>query len=380
MFEKIDTFPSGNRRYPLVAPFVYPEQNPDVPSPAAHVLDVPFPAPPVSNTGGKVADCVLDAAIASSLATLSVGVAKIDTLTFSFNGDYFGFDVSPMRRWLDRVSGGVLTIGGFLQQRFNGYSRCYGVALVSGDFCPFLGWLGVSDFSDHNRGRWCLHLTGVSCSLLLPGAFLAMQLDLELPSMLGKITRIDLAVDDLAGEHSVESVRAMYAAGQFSIGGRPPKYKDIRSSDGDTFYVGRRGSGKYYRCYEKGRQLGDSSSPWVRHEIEFHAQNRLLPLSMLSDSDRFFKGAYDIFDWIEGAATRIDTAREKIGIIFSAAMLFAKRQVGRLLRYCVEKLGYSEQQVIDELIGEPGCYPVRLFEFDYLDFNEPGLQSVELAF
>ena len=344
------------------------------------VSALPLPAPPVSNTGGKVSNSTMVAGIAKGFSLDVGGVVKIDTLTLSFDGSSFGGELSPVRRWLDRMSGGVLTVGGQLSQRFNGYARCFGLLLVSGQQSPILGWLGVSERSDHMRGRWCLHLTGAACSLLMPAAFLSLSIDLD--RLHGKITRIDLAVDDLTGEHSVNQVKAMYEAGNFSIGGRPPKYKHICSSDGDTFYVGRRGSGKYYRCYEKGRQLGDESSPWVRHEVEFHAQNRVLPLAMLASPLEYFKGAYPaIFHWIEGAATKIDTARATHLIVFSTAMLFAKRQVGRLVRYCQDRLGYAEQQIITELISEPGRYPLRLFfNADDFDFEARGSVDLEPAF
>lgn len=337
------------------------------------VSELPLPAPPGSNTGGKVAISTIMTGLAAGLAVNESSVVKIDTLTVSFDGSGFGGELPPVRRWLDRMSGGVLTVGGLLSQHYNGYARCFGLLLVSGQQSPMLGWLGVSDRADHMRGRWCLHLTGAACQVLLPGVFLALSMDLERLS--GKITRIDLAVDDLTGVHSVEQVKSLYESGAFAIGGRPPKWEHICSSDGDTFYVGQRGSGKYYRCYQKGRQLGDDSSPWVRHEVEFHCQNRVLPLAMLANPLEYFKGAYpDVFDWIEGAATMIDTSRAKHAIVFSAAMLFAKRQVGRLVRYCQDKLGYAEQQIVNELISEPGRYPLRLFfNLDDLDFDSRGL-------
>ena len=387
-----DRYPSGNRRYPLREGFAYSDllaaelkakALSDTSQEAGIVRAVsalPLPVPPVSNTGGKVDGAMIAAGLAAGIAVQDGGVVKIDTLTLSFDGSVFGGELPPVRRWLDEWSGGVLTVGGLLHQRFNGYARCFEVLLVSGGDCPALGWLGVSDRGDNMRGRWCLHLTGAACSLLLPGAFLSLSIDLE--RLNGKITRIDLAVDDLTGEHSLQIAMEQYAMGDFTLGGRPPKFKHICSSDGDTFYVGRRGSGKHYRCYQKGRQLGDESSPWVRHEVEFHAQNRVLPLAMLASPLEYFKGAYpDIFDWIAGSATMIDTSRAKHKIIFSAAMLFAKRQVGRLVRYCKDVVGYDESRIVSELIALPELYPVRLFFGVHdLDFESRGSVDLEPAF
>ena len=386
------TYPSGNRRYPLREGFVYSDllaaelkekslsaasQDADI---ASLVDGLPLPCPPASNTGGKVDAAMIAAGLASGIAVQSGGVVKIDTLTVSFDGRVFGGELPPVRRWLDVWSGGVLTVGGTVPQHFNGYARCFEVLLVSGIESPMLGWLGVSDPADNMRGRWCLNLTGAACSLLLPGAFMVLSMDLQ--RFDGKITRIDLAVDDLTGGHSVACALGQYEMGDFTLSGRPPKFRYIRSSNGDTFYVGQRKSGKYYRCYEKGRQLGDESSRWVRHEVEFHAQNRLLPLDMLVNPLGYFKGAYpDVFHWIEGAATMIDTSRAKHKIIFSAAMLFAKRQVGRLVRYCKDVVGYDESRIVRELIALPELYPVRLFFGVHdLDFESRGSVDLEPAF
>lgn len=98
----------------------------------------------------------------------------------------------------------------------------------------------------------------------------------------GKISRIDLAHDDFKGEYSsfdwaneqesndmfllpkTRNRPACTIAGEFKHG--DPQNKGL------TLYVGSRKNGKVIRCYEKGKQLGDKSSPWFRSELEIHAK------------------------------------------------------------------------------------------------------------
>lgn len=330
--------------------------------------------PPVSNTGGKLQG---EASIAVLLGQLvpvpgfsweSAEQARIDTLTFSFSGAKFGFEVHPVRRWLGRWSGDLLTVGGNIATRYNGYSQCLQIVLGSGGESPALGWLGISDTYDAMRGRWCLHLTGAACEVLRSGDWVRLFEDLA--DYEGKITRIDLAVDELEGEHSVDWVRSQYDLGSFNLSGRPPKFQFIQSSDGNTFYVGKRGSGKICRSYQKGRQLGSEESPWVRHEIELRSSSRVIPLDVLVNPTRYFKGAYpSVFGWLAGGSSMIKTFRAKHKIVFEQAMVFAKRQVGRLVRYCSEVIGYSPEQIVEDLQAESGRYPARLFVVDDEDIE-----------
>ena len=74
----------------------------------------------------------------------------------------------------------------------------------------------------------------------------------------------------------MEDVVALYHQGAFNRGGRPPKLKEAgdwikHCGYGRTLYLGARGNGKFLRIYEKGKQLGDRTSPWIRYEVELHS-------------------------------------------------------------------------------------------------------------
>lgn len=112
-----------------------------------------------------------------------------------------------------------------------------------------------------------------------------------------RITRIDIAVDFPHGEHDVDEAVKLYKAGAFDVRGRRPKCSLAGDwmfhQVGRTFYVGIRVNGKLLRVYEKGRQLGDLKSPWVRWELQLGRKERDLPLSILLDPSPYFAGAYD---------------------------------------------------------------------------------------
>ena len=343
---------------------------------------------PVSNTG--VNPTLKEANGANSTVC-------IDTLTFSFPGHHFDGSIKAVGKWLRRWTCGVLSVGGELEKRFNGYPKCYALVLADGGPAPNLGWLGVSAVSDNMRGRWCIHLTGVACSCLssaskplpdqvavswdasgcsesreVPGGSVTpwecLAADADPYGV--RITRIDLAADDLLGEHSVQSARDSYSAGVFSANGRPPSFKYIETSKGDgcTFYVGKACSGKMLRVYEKGKQLGCPGSLWVRWEVQLLSINRHLPPAMLLDPRSYMRGSYPrALGWIGGAASLIVTKVLRGRLLLERALKYARQQVGSLICYLRVVKGMEDQAIVGDLVGRPGRHPMRLFEYELPD-------------
>lgn len=89
------------------------------------------------------------------------------------------------------------------------------------------------------------------------------------------VRRVDLAHDDLTGSvWNIEALRSAYLSDGFTGGdGRKPKSMLIGDWDnlqaGRTYQIGGRTSGKLLRGYEKGKQLGDQSSPWFRMVLRY---------------------------------------------------------------------------------------------------------------
>jgi phage replication initiation protein len=82
------------------------------------------------------------------------------------------------------------------------------------------------------------------------------------------------------------------------------------SGKGRTFYVGSRKNGKFFRAHEKGRQLGDKNSEWVRLEVEFKSVDRELLYDILLMPGAYMAAAYPALSWIEQEQVRIKTKQK----------------------------------------------------------------------
>lgn len=312
--------------------------------------------PPVSNTGGNY-----------PVAAAGGFSAGVDTLTFTVPGCVFDDDLFHARVWVNRFSLGALAIGGRLSKRFNGYAECYDIVCSDGDGSDkvMLGWVGVSTADDHQRGRWCFHLTGLGCGMMEPEGWGILCSDGK--AMDARITRCDCAVDDVGGVHSWENACDQYREGLFKNpnGGRQPSARLIMSNDGkgNTLYVGNRQSGKLLRVYEKGKQLGDESSPWVRYEVEYRSKDRVLPWDMLLDPAAYVRGAYPVaLSWVALIGEAIKVVKLKTEITVKRLMEHGRQQVGRFLNYCRDMLGMESGQIVGSLSAPAGRYPLRLME------------------
>ena len=88
-----------------------------------------------------------------------------------------------------------------------------------------------------------------------------------------KITRVDVAKDFFNGEYSPDQAAIDRVDGKYTNHHMMPDGEkagsdwESNNGKGKTYYVGSRESSKFVRVYEKGKQLGDKQSSWVRFEI-----------------------------------------------------------------------------------------------------------------
>lgn len=174
-----------------------------------------------------------------------------------------------------------------------------------------------------------------------------------------KLTRIDIAYDDHQGQRDVDYAKDSYSAGLFAGNGRPPKGQfidDMGSNDGRTMYVGSRESGRYLRVYEKGKQLGDSVSPWVRWELELSAKQIDIPLDALRYPRRYLSGGYPVLSFISKAREVIQSKKQRERIEYAHLVSHGRRAYGSLVNYMLQKKGMSPDQIVSELVreGVPG--------------------------
>ena len=139
------------------------------------------------------------------------------------------------------------------------------------------------------------------------------------------LKRVDIALDRFDPD-GFDKCLAAYRAGAFAPagqGGRPPKCTTIRGEleeDGSTINVGSRQRDKYFRGYEKGKQLfsreiaasiseakgafrmriaGEDGhdqlvpvADWFRYELELKPKTAPLPEDVIDRRDQYFAGAY----------------------------------------------------------------------------------------
>lgn len=169
--------------------------------------------------------------------------------------------------------------------------------------------VGRVDFGgDSQRGwvRW--NLPGKGCEWVQDWD--AMEALEALPG--AQIRRLDIALTTWDGEVSHERVSVAHSAGGFTCGGRPPAMRFLTSTDpneGRTCYVGKRDSDKFFRGYEKGKQIA-SQAPGLaamgaishidghpiadiyRCEVELKSDTRPIPWEVVERRDQYFAGCY----------------------------------------------------------------------------------------
>lgn len=215
---------------------------------------------------------------------------------------------------------------------FRGFLSCIEIEACIDDEYKRIGsiaWGGKAQ-----KGRYMLDIEGKGCGLVKD--WQAMQDMLE--GIAAKLTRVDLALDYHNGEKTVDDALEMAKAGEFNMNGLPP-HIDVRGdwfldgSKGRSIYVGKRVCGKQLCVYEKGKQLGDKESDWTRYELRLGNKGRVIPLDILTDSDKYFAGAYPAFaDMLEGVdPQRIKTISKETEVTLMHLLQHMKRCYGKAI-------------------------------------------------
>lgn len=218
-------------------------------------------------------------------------------------------------------------------------------------------------------------LNGTGCSLAPKGWEYFMHLflsRLDEKTQKPKITRIDLAHDDLKGEYlDVHVLDQLETDDLFHCGGAPHsvshagEWKHGDPNDmGLTLNIGKRSSGKYARFYEKGKQLGDKGgeySRWVRAEVEFKANDRFIPFDVLKDPSAYFMGAYpvfaDLFDYER--INKFEIIQKTAEITLQHSFDWLKTQGGKYFSYYSTFM--SPEEILEMIKSDdPEDIPIRL--------------------
>lgn len=281
-----------------------------------------------------------------SLQSEQVALTDWLNLTFPFDASSFqlSYFVDHLNSYCQGVFGGLMD----MKKGLHGYRHSFSFEHGGAKFA-FGG----------QRGTAFLSLSGESCALIEDWHGMRHLIDHELRAT---ITRWDGAVDDFTGTYSVDKALAWYREGLFNAGGNKPKMTQVGNWDspdgsGRTLYIGRRKNGKLLRIYEKGKQLGDGSSPWVRWEVSLGKKSREIPSDVLIRPRSYIAGAYRCMSWVSDKACRIRTLRKSGAISYEQMISYARIAYGSLINVMLNVEG-SPEAVIGQLIC-PGV-PKRL--------------------
>lgn len=264
--------------------------------------------------------------------------------------DIFGFGIEC------KMKGGV-----------NHYKEAYKLENGCGHIC-----IG----GDSQRDTILVMISGVGCTLGNYGWEKDLHAWLSLFADRPKITRIDYAFDDLDGKiANVQWAKEQFELKGFQMGGRPPQFNIIGDfwqpdGSGSTVYIGNRKSSKYCRIYEKGRQLGDKNSEWVRVEVEYKSRDFHIPLDALLRPTQHFLAAYPCFHAFDSATApvKFDLIKKQAEITWEKAISITRHQFGKYLS-AFRSFYEDDSYLLDILTHEKYDYPERLKPL-YLDYSK----------
>ena len=282
-------------------------------------------------------------------------VAKIDWMNCTFPEP--SLSVEGFVALLSRMMG--RPISGISDRGMLGFDSSIKLFAAHGSLTSPIGCIAFG--GDSQRGRWLLQLTGTGCQFVRDWEGLRDLLE----GLDAKLTRVDLAVDFLNGEHTVDEAVTLYQSGGFQLGGRSPSSRLdgdwLGGQEGRTLYVGKAKNGKMLRVYEKGRQLGDPDSDWTRFEVQLGNRDRVIPFDVLTNRDAFFAGCYPaLASFVQEAAESIPTLFKGGETTIAHLLHHLKRCYGKVFGMLLETTEATNAELIEEvrIVGLPRRVPL----------------------
>ena len=230
--------------------------------------------------------------------------------------------------------------------------------------------LGRVDWGGDSQRGWArVDLSGKGCGFVQDWD--AVEAIEALPA--AQLRRVDIALTTWRGEISHDLVVQAHAAGKFTTR-RPPNLQQITHSDehrGRTCYIGSRKSDKFFRAYEKGKQLREQAGIGTlgthithidgypvdgiyRCELELKAEEHEVPWETIERRDQYFAGAYPFCaEVLPGIEPDILQRRPEKGPQrdLEIALATARHQFGRTLYTAAAAYGGDICRVWDKVVG-----------------------------
>jgi hypothetical protein len=183
------------------------------------------------------------------------------------------------------------------------------------------------------------------------------------------ITRIDLSHDFLNGEYTCDQAKQQWEADLYTTYRAKPQAECIGGDwmldkgTGRTFQIGARGASKICRVYEKGKEQGDSQSPWVRVEVQMRNRDYLLLPDMLVEPGSYFSGAYPALELLAAkygeTPSRAEVKKKIEEISVEHVIKYASMQCGRAI-FMLEEYGMDDKTIKEVLKDGKKEMPRRL--------------------
>jgi len=324
--------------------------------------------PPYTNRGGNIPTTVLlthTAATGNTNPPLELPNCHIDYLSFSHPFKDTIDTLTQVEDYIAELPDYVPDLSIFPEKKgYSGYTSMYRLTRNGKN-------IGMVCYGGNNNTCFT-SLSGQGCVGL--DLFKIKGLLIELGA---KLTRVDLAHDDIDGLITVEQYKTKYEQGEFTTGGRPPNPRfidDMGSGKGKTLYVGSLKNGKEVCIYEKGKQLGDILSPWVRVEGRFSSQDRVIPYDILTEPHQYLAAMYPPLGELSDKHTRIATIKKHADIALKAMIEYAAMAYGKLVNLMSE-LGHTDSEIVHALKreGTPKRVqvPMDMWAAQYVEDDRP---------
>lgn len=116
--------------------------------------------------------------------------------------------------------------------------------------------------------------------------------------------------------------------------------------------------------YEKGKQLGDPSSPWVRVELELRGKSRLIPWDVLTSPGIYLAGGYPCLAYLSKVQDKIRTISKAVEITLESMTRYLHTAGGKSINALMQTNGEDAVALVNSIRREG--IPRRLV--NYSDF------------
>lgn len=229
-----------------------------------------------------------------------------------------------------------------------------------------------------NNDTCCIVITGMGCNVANNDWELRLHNFAQQLGSSFRISRIDVTRDFFQGEYTVDDAERDYLEGGYTLSKVTPicdkqgaDWFNNNTNSGRTFYIGsRKNSSRLVRVYEKGKQLGDPDSCWVRLEVCYRRRDLVLPIDMLINPTAYVSEYLAIRKALFSLSDKpksIDVKSKKLQLSFERAKIIYARQSGRWINFLI-KLGRTSDEIIKELTKhlKPDQIPKRFDPRCYL--------------